>query len=46
MVFILLHAKLQLPSFTIVNVTVDGVISRVGLMLQPYELGALLGMGP
>ena len=35
--FILLHAKLQLPSSTIVNVTADGVISRVGLMLPPCE---------
>ena len=32
-----LHAKLQLPSSTIVHVTADGMISRVGLMLPHYE---------
>ena len=38
MAFISIHAKLQLPSSTIVNVTADGVISRIGLMLPPYEV--------
>ena len=37
MAFILLHAKLQLPSSTIVKVTADGLISRIGLMLPPCE---------
>ena len=37
MAFILRHAKLQLASSTVVNVTADGVISRVMLMLPPYE---------
>ena len=48
MAFISLHAKLQLPSTIFVDVTADGVISRVGLMLPFYEmkLGALLGKGP
>ena len=37
MAFISLHAKLQLPSSIVVIVTADGMISRVGLMLPPYE---------
>ena len=37
MAFILLHAKLQLPSNIIVDVTAVGMINRVGLLLQPYE---------
>ena len=37
MAFFSLHAKFQLPSSTTVYVTADGVISRVGLMLPPFE---------
>ena len=33
----MLHAKLKLPSSTIVNVTADGMISRLGFRLLPYE---------
>ena len=35
MEFIFHHAKLQLPSCTIVNVAANGVIIRLGLMLPP-----------
>ena len=34
MVFILIHAKLQLASSTIVNLAADAVIIRLGLMLE------------
>ena len=37
MAFISLHAKLNLPSSTPVNVTADGVIIRVGLMFPTCE---------
>ena len=37
MAFVSLHVKLQLPSYTIVNVTADSLIIRVGLMLPSYE---------
>ena len=36
MAFIKLHAKFQLPSLIIVNVTAGVVISRVALMLPPW----------
>ena len=42
MAFISFHAKLQLLSIIIVDVTAVGVINRVGLMLPPMKLGALL----
>ena len=35
MAFILFHAKLQLPSIIIVDVTAVGVIHKVGLMFPP-----------
>ena len=38
MTFISLHAKLQLSSILIVDVTADSGIRRVGLMLPPYEV--------
>ena len=34
--FTLLHARFQLPSIIIVDVTAVGKIIRVGLMLPPY----------
>ena len=42
MAFISRQVKLQLPSIIIVDVTAVGVISRVGLLLPPYEACALL----
>ena len=37
MAFILLHAKLQFPSISIVDVRAVDMINKAGLMLPPYE---------